>query len=703
MGCLSSEDLTEGLKAAQDAFWSWFDVDEAEQRAARDPGEFDRIEAYAVEQVESKSDAQCWQELGGGKEGKPHAHAHAVAAAAAEGEGDGTEKKKALSVRMKEYVEEHYVLFRGDDGIRYAVKRKHGHIAEPITSEFVIDATLDVFAHLDSTPAAAKKAVDVLVVLAKRGPKIDLNLRFARSKDGGTIWLDLAQDKNTRCVEVKADGWEVRDAPPEGVLFRRSAATKPLPTPERAGSLDELRELLGWEEDDVRWRQARGWIVGTAFCDIARPHLIFEGNPGSAKTTRARMVVGVWDPKGKDALGGDFGKNLDDDRVKALGSYLVAYDNLGRVSKEVSDHLARMSTGDLATKRKLYSDLATITIEYRRAGVMTALSLAGINVDTIDRLVGVHCDRLTSLERLSERQLWAAYQAEHARLVGAGLDAIVLALKGLPAVLAEEGAEVPRMTDYYQVIRAWNVEDAEAYREAARVSMESIAENDSFVSGMVAFLRTEEVGGYWKGSASELWEATSLVRLATQADDGYWPKDATVMSRELSRNAPAFEAVGIRVSHPRTNRGRFVELDGGVTGPVTGDGSHPSPVTASVTYEAAAQPPNGDGMSLVTGQAGFLSSDAYVRGTKDSSVENGQIGQAGVGEGEVVEGAARPVTSVMPSPEPVEACECSCSVNGCETFPWAFMHLDSGTWWVCGGHAEIDKLNLNGTGLEFAA
>src|SRR5262249_27263155 len=104
------------------------------------------------------------------------------------------------------------------------------------------------------TPGASALA-DALNVLS--GEALDaeadpVHLRLA-AHEGGVV-IDLG-DASGRAVMVRPGCWEVVEHSP--VLFRRTALTAALPTPERGGKLDELRKLLN--VTDESWPLIAGW------------------------------------------------------------------------------------------------------------------------------------------------------------------------------------------------------------------------------------------------------------------------------------------------------------------------------------------------------------------------------------------------------------------------------------------------------------
>src|SRR5207302_144828 len=73
----------------------------------------------------------------------------------------------------------------------------------------------------------------------------------------GTIYLDLANTQ-WQAVEITADGWQVIDNPP--VKFRRPRGMAPLPSPDRHGSLDDLRACINLTSKHD-WILLVSWLV----------------------------------------------------------------------------------------------------------------------------------------------------------------------------------------------------------------------------------------------------------------------------------------------------------------------------------------------------------------------------------------------------------------------------------------------------------
>ena len=89
------------------------------------------------------------------------------------------------------------------------------------------------------TPSAMRNAIRSLSAQAKfEGDQHDVHLRAANS--GGRIYLDLV-DEQWRAVEIDKVDWRVVEPP---VRFRRTATMRPLPLPQRGGSINQLRRFV---------------------------------------------------------------------------------------------------------------------------------------------------------------------------------------------------------------------------------------------------------------------------------------------------------------------------------------------------------------------------------------------------------------------------------------------------------------------------
>lgn len=489
--------------------------------------------------------AKCWasaeQSVGG--KGRPHPDGDPnddFEAASDDSEKKGG-KAPGLAVRLRQHVQKHHEVFpAGHDG-RIFAQPKEGGRAELLTGPFVVRAAGKLGDGSASLTTSAKEAAAVLCARAANGQPRPLALRV--HYNGQRIVLDLAQRGNTRCVVVTPEGWTVEDVPPPEVVFQMSG--DPLPEPARGGSLDELRTLLRWKEDDSRWLLVKGWLPTALLATEARPMLGLFGQQGSAKSTTGRFVVGLVDPKPPGVLGGAFGKKRSDDETKALKSYVVAWDNVSTLSEDGADFLSRLVTGDLIERRMLYSDAEVVTIQYRRTGVVTGINVPrGVKPDTLDRFV------MLTLRPVGERATEAEMEEQWTRVQPRALAGVLdLAVRMLAGMDRAENPAGLRMADYAKAL--WAIDPAlyHAYAENVRTAQADMAAEDPFLAVLVEWLRDCE-GQTWEGTAEAARQGAGFFVYDPKQ---WWPRNAKSFSDQVTRTAELLRAVGVTVTDRRSD------------------------------------------------------------------------------------------------------------------------------------------------------
>jgi hypothetical protein len=445
----------------------------------------------------------------------------------------------AVAVRMREYVELHYDVFPSASDERVFMRPLTGGRAELVDGPAVLRACRPLRISSATMSASATEAAKVLTAYAADAPARVVALR-AHHRPGRVV-LDLGRPDGT-CVVVTGDGWTVETAPPDDVVFAAwTRADAALATPERGGCVDELRLLLGWKADDANWLLVRGWLATALLGSVPRPMLAFLGKAGNGKTTVGRMLLGLLDPKPEGRLGSAFGKNRDDDESKALNNFLLAFDNIERVSEEGSNFLARLVTGDLVDKRKLYTSFGVVTAAYQRTGIMTAIEMpTGLRADALDRMIPIPV--VLPDTRLSEGDLWAAWDDARGRVLGGVLDDLSAALRG--------GGGNPdglRMADYASALRAISPDLYRAYAENVHDARAVMAAGDPFVQALVTWLT--EVGGEWTGTAE------AAVRAGRGHAQGWWPESGRSFGSALAKAGTLLDEVGVTVTESKPHTG----------------------------------------------------------------------------------------------------------------------------------------------------
>ena len=212
---------------------------------------------------------------------------------------------------------------------------------------------------------ALNVALDTIMARCCMGPKVDVPVRFARSRDA--IYLDLCNDQ-WNAIQITADGWRVMDNPQ--VMFRRGAGARPLPVPTKGGTLNALRPLLN-AGDDSQWclMMSGLWVLFTA-----RGVQPFGAERWTGQR-QSKHVTGIAKPVGPIGRGlYSPPKDETDATVSAMHAGILAYDNLSGCRAELADVFCRFSTGQGYRTRTFYENLG-VTV----ASVKLPIMLNGID------------------------------------------------------------------------------------------------------------------------------------------------------------------------------------------------------------------------------------------------------------------------------------------------------------------------------------
>ncbi len=211
------------------------------------------------------------------------------------------------------------------------------------------------------------------------------------------------------------------------------------------------------------------------------------------------------------------------------------------LSSEGSDYIARLVTGDLVERRKLYSNAELVTIKYRRTGIITGIAIPrGTKPDALDRLIPIKST--APKRRLSEAELNAKWAARHPRVLGAVLD---LAVK----MLAGEGKNPAglRNADYAEALWAMDPALYQAYADNITHTRGEMASEDPFIATFVAWL-SKQADQSWRGNSTDAWNgAGAFVGLTPTHSDTWWPSTPRGMSEAINKNVTLLEASGVEV------------------------------------------------------------------------------------------------------------------------------------------------------------
>jgi hypothetical protein len=374
----------------------------------------------------------------------------------------------------------------------------------------------------------------------------------------GLLYLDLTNDEWS-AVEIDATGWRVVESASCPARFVRSPGIRPLPRPERGGSLEELRPFLNLASNDD-FILITSWLVGAFRAAGPYPLLNLHGEQGTGKTEQARLLRALVDPNAAPVRAEP--RDARDLMIAARNARVIALDNLSHLQPWLSDALCRLSTGGGFTTRALYTDSEEALFDSQRPVILTGINEVATRGDLLDRSVLVTLPRISDTRRRSESSLWREFDAARPRILGSLLDAVAAAIRN---ELHVELERLPRMADFAIWISAaeekmpWPAGSFMAAYNGNRALANETALEASPVAAEV--LRLMAKCETWQGTAGELLarlEKDSNSEKVVKAQS--WPKSPRSLSSVLRRIAPNLRTAGVAIEFNDRARPKSIRI-----------------------------------------------------------------------------------------------------------------------------------------------
>jgi len=428
-----------------------------------------------------------------------------------------------------------------------------------------------------------KTASGMLAAFAAKSGKVrELHTRSAWHE--GKVYYQLGP---RRVVRVDRGGWEIEENPP--VVFRSVPNLKPLPDPERGGTLDALENLINLKSERDR-RMCKVHAATLPLPHIPRPILQTTGVMGSGKTTAGRVIKRLLDPTAPETVRVDPRDFLQ----KASHSYIVMLDNVNSVPEWAVDVLCRLVTGEADSKRSLYTDDEDFIYEMKRAVLLNGINAPTDRGDAQDRTLPVELQRIPDRERRSEEDLWQTFEGEHGRLLGAIFDTLAKTLRAKETLRLHRR---PRLADWGEYAAAaysvlgWGVERfLEDWGEVVKVQNQGTLDGSPVAQAILSFMESRNE---WTGLASELH-----AKLEVEAEEmninikreKTWPKSPSWLWRRIREVLPLLMAMGVEAHNSGNSKsGSRITLTKVPAGDGPGGGSKNRDATTDATTENSAE------------------------------------------------------------------------------------------------------------------
>ncbi len=384
----------------------------------------------------------------------------------------------------------------------------------------------------------------------------------------GKIYLDLANEQG-EIVEVSENFWQVRkDTELPEVFFIRDNDMLPLPRPSMRGDITALKQLLNLNSEED-FLLVVSWLIGALRpympTDLrgrfAYPILSITGPQGSSKTTATIVLKSLIDPRRTNIETQP--ANERDLILRARQNWVLAYDNITNIPGDMSDALARMSTGAGLSTRKLYTDSDLVTFNAARPIILNSIPDVITRSDLADRSIFVILEPIPEKKRIDENEFWEKSYQLQPIILSALLDSIASALANYSKIKLQKS---PRMVSFakwvYTALPGVGIypnDFLNVYMGNKEDAIRNLAQEDILATSIITVLEGSK-NGNWEGTIEEL-----LSKLNENVDEDtrrmkIWPKTPRSLGRRLSVVQPLLDALGVSIKRDRTREKRIIKL-----------------------------------------------------------------------------------------------------------------------------------------------
>ncbi len=407
---------------------------------------------------------------------------------------------------------------------------------------------------------ALKEALFSIEVMPDEGdPRHPVFLRVGEID--GTLYVDLCDDQ-LRAVKIRDGRWEVVAGKEVAARFLRKPGMGALPVPERGGSIDLLRELVHFPEEEM-FVLYISTIVSFFHPTGPYPSLALTGEKGSTKSTTSQFARDLVDPNIASLRRPP--KELRDMMIAAQNGHVLTFENMDVLSADMSDCIASILTGVGFSTRLLYSDDSEKIFWVCKPAIINSIHAVVTRPDLLERSVVLNLQRLPDGLRREESEIWEHFGRIKAQLLGAILDGVAAAHAGWRKVNLKVK---PRMADF----ATWATAAESAFGWPSGTFMAAYLANAD--AGQRSAIDASPIGGAilefvdqvseWEGTCEQLQSKLQGMPSGGKVQGRSWPGNPRALRAELERIIPSLRAESIEVAFgkrtPNRRRRRILKI-----------------------------------------------------------------------------------------------------------------------------------------------
>lgn len=360
-----------------------------------------------------------------------------------------------------------------------------------------------------------------------------------------TIYYDLLNNKG-EVVKINKAGWKIVSNHP--CLFTSGESMKNQVKPVEYSDLSILDKYFRYKDDNHLILQKI--ILVSLFIDnIQRPISVLHGEKGSSKTTTMKLIREIVDPSHVPIT--SISRNVDDLAITLSNQYLICFDNIDSISKDISDLLCTAVTGGGYSKRKLYTDSEEKLIHFQRGIVLNGINVVTTRPDLLDRSILMELERIPTEERVEESQLNKQIKEDMPKILGGIFTTLSKAMNIYDDIHLNK---LGRLADFTR----WGYAIAEASGIGGEKFLNAYLNNqidanyEAILSNPVGLAINKFTGELktWEGTPTELLSKLNEVAENENIDTSnrLWPKAPNVLSRRLNEIKSNLQDIGIKVT-----------------------------------------------------------------------------------------------------------------------------------------------------------
>jgi energy-coupling factor transporter ATP-binding protein EcfA2 len=394
--------------------------------------------------------------------------------------------------------------------------------------------------------------------------KVKMNLRVAGNDK--SIYYDLGNSK-WEVIEISPGNWKKISSENSSVYFKRYSHMKeqiePLYKSNDKGDPKKILDYLNIENESDEAILLLTYMASLFIPKIVHPILILLGPHGSAKSTMFRLIQRIVDPTETEVL--NIPTNTEEYIQKTAHSWLSFYDNVAKISRNLSDAMCRTVTGGSHNKRELFSDDEDFIHKFKHCVGINGIQFKKLQPDLLDRSIILNMDQITGKSRKLEINLMDNFE-DYRRIIFTGFLNLIAEAMEIVDDIDLNRVVLPRLADFYK----WGIAFAKvlgygqqkferAFNLNNAAAPDLISQQKSIIKVVDKYLNDNDK---WSGTASEL--RSELIKFANDNDmnSNIIPDSPEWLSREINKYSKGniLKKIGIEFNKKRSNSKRLIEF-----------------------------------------------------------------------------------------------------------------------------------------------